>query len=342
MSKNLQEKLFELKKRNAVITGLGSYAPERIIPNSYFNEILGEDVDTWLRENLSIRERRWCKENESTSDLCVKAAKIALQNANLQPEQINLIIVATDTPDYISPSTASVVQYKLGAVNAGTFDINTACAGFVTALDVASKFIISDDRYKNILVIGAYAMSKYLDTSDKKKVTLFADGAGAVVLSAKENTNRGILYSELISEGQYHDWMGIYAGGTYKPITEEVIKNRDHYLKFVKKFPKEINPQKWTKMIKNICEYFNITPNEIDFYLFTQININSIKETLEQLSVSFEKTHTIMDRYAYTGSACIPMALYEAYQQNKIKKNDLIVFVGSGGGLAFASAMFRF
>lgn len=333
--------LFEIKKRNAVIKGIGSYAPERVLTNKFFNDLLGEDVDTWLRENLTIKERRWCDQDQSTADLCVEAAKNALSDGSLSADDIDLLIVATDTPEYISPSTASVVQYRLNALNAGTFDVNTACAGFVTALNIGSKFIIADEKYKNVLVIGAYAMSKYLDLTDKKTVTLFADGAGAVVLSAEEFTNRGYLTSELISQGQYHDWMGIYAGGTYQPVNEEVLKRKDHLLKFVKKFPKEINPTTWTKMVQNICSEFGISPNEIDHFFFTQININSIRETMENLNVPFERAHTIMDKYAYTGSACIPMAFDDAYKKGKIKKNQLAVFVGSGGGLAFASALFR-
>lgn len=335
------EKLFEIRNRNAVIKGIGSYAPEKVLSNKYFNDLLGEDVDTWLQENLTIKERRWCDENQSTADLCVEAAKNALNDAEISAEEIDLIIVATDTPEYISPSTSSVVQYRLGARKAGTFDINTACAGFVTALNVGSKFIIADERYNNILVIGAYAMSKYLDLRDKKTVTLFADGSGAVVLSSEKFTNRGFLFSEMITQGEYHDWMGIYAGGTHQPITEEVIKKKDHLLKFVKKFPKEINPTTWTKMIQNICREFEINPIDIDHFFFTQININSIKETLDNLGVPFDRTHTIMDRFAYTGSACIPMAFDDAYKKNKLQKNQLAVFVGSGGGLAFASALFR-
>jgi len=327
--------------RNAYIKSTGSYAPERIITNKYFNELLGEDVDTWLIENLNIRERRWCGENESTSTLCVEAAKQALANANLIADELDLIIISTDTPEYISPSTASVVQYKLGAKNAGTFDINTACAGFVTALDIASKYIRSDERYKNILVIGAYAMSKYLDMTDKKTVTLFADGAGAVIVSATENSDRGFLASELYTEGQYHDWMGIYAGGTYQPVTNEVISKKDHLLKFAKKFPKEINPITWTRMITDLTQRLNVTPQDVNNYFFTQLNINSINETLDNLKVPHERAHTIMEYFGYTGSACIPMALDDANKKGKLKEGNLIVFMGSGGGLAFASAIFR-
>lgn len=334
--------IFDIKKRNALITGIGSYAPSRVLTNKFFNDLLKEDVDAWLQQNLRIKERRWCNVNESTADLCIEAAKRALDDAKLNPDQIDLIIVATDTPEYISPSTASVVQYRLGASKAGTFDINTACAGFVTALNTASKFIQADDSYNHILVIGAYAMSKYLDLTDKKTVTLFADGAGAVVLSAKVNTNRGFLFGELISQGQYHDWMGIYAGGTRKPFSDDVLRNKDHLLKFVKKFPKEINSVTWTKMIQKICTVFNIAPQYINHFFFTQININSIIETMNNINVTPDRAHTIMDRFAYTGSACIPMALDDADRKGKLSQNDLIVFIGSGGGLAFASALFRF
>ncbi|MDP1994489.1 MAG: ketoacyl-ACP synthase III, partial [Ignavibacteria bacterium] len=145
--------------RNSSIVGSGSYVPERMIPNSFFNELLGEDVDTWLRENLTIRERRWCEENQSTADLAVNAALKALESARISADQIDLLIVATDTPEYISPSTASVVQFRIGAKKAGTFDINTACAGFVTAIDTAGKYNQADDKYHYVMVIGAYAMS---------------------------------------------------------------------------------------------------------------------------------------------------------------------------------------
>jgi 3-oxoacyl-[acyl-carrier-protein] synthase-3 len=330
------------RNRNAVIKGTGSFAPDRVLPNQYFNDLLGEDVDTWLQENLTIRERRWCREDESTADLCVAAAERALQAARIPPEQLDMLIVATDTPEYISPSTASVVQYRLGATNAGTFDLNAACAGFVTALDVSGKYIIADSRYRHILVIGAYAMTKYLDKNDKKTVTLFADGAGAMVLAAEESSGRGFLTGHLHTEGQYHDWMGIYAGGTHLPVSREVVDRKDHLLKFVRKFPQELNPQTWRSMILAMAEQLHIHPREVNHYFFTQININSIYETLDILEVPRDRAHTIMDRYAYTGSACIPMALDEVIRGGKISHGDLIFFIGSGGGLAFASAAFRY
>tara|TARA_Y100001972_G_scaffold93708_1_gene114940 strand:- start:650 stop:1636 length:987 start_codon:yes stop_codon:yes gene_type:complete len=327
--------------RRAAITGIGAYAPEQEIPNSYFNELLGEDVDTWLRENVNIYTRRWCAGDESVADLCEQAASQALVDAGINPEDIDLIIVSTDTPEYISPSTASVLQDRLGLKNAGTFDLNTACAGFVTAMDVASKYIVADDRYQHVLVIGGYAMSKYLNKEDKKTVTLFADGAGAVVMSATTD-DRGLLASDLKTEGQYSGWMGIYGGATHMPITEKVLANHDHQLKFVHKFPKELNPKMWTEMALSICERIAVKPEEVDHYFITQLNFNSINETMDNLGVDRGKAHMVMDKYGYTGSACIPMALHDAYKKGKLKKGDLMIFIGSGGGLAFAAAAVRF
>ncbi|MDA3942434.1 MAG: ketoacyl-ACP synthase III [Bacteroidetes bacterium] len=328
--------------RNAYIKSTGMYVPERIVPNSYFDELLGEDVSSWLAENVQIYERRWCSENESTADLCIEAAKNALQNASLKASNIDLLIIATDTPEYISPSTASKVQYLLGMTHAGSFDVNTACAGFVTALDMATKYIKADQQYQNVMVIGAYAMSKYLNMTDKKTVTLFADAAGAVILSATESENQGFLASELITKGEYYSHMGIYAGGTYQPITEEVVAQKDHLLKFVTKFPKTLNPEMWSMMAANLNVKLGISADQVDHYLLTQININSIFETMDRLGVSRDKAPTVMHHYGYTGSACIPLALHESITKGKVKRGDLMYFIGSGGGLAFASAAFRY
>lgn len=328
--------------RKAIIKSTGAYAPEKIVPNSYFNDILKEDVDTWLRERVNIYERRWCAEDESVIDLCEKASLQAMQRADIQPEDIDLIIVATDTPEYISPSTAAVLQFKLNAQNAGTFDLNTACAGFVTALDVAAKYIMVDEKYNNILVVGGYAMSKHLDITDKKTVTLFADGAGAVILTGEEGTDSGFIGSELKTRGEYNGWMGIYSGGTHSPVDADVLSRNDHKLKFVHRFPRELNPEMWTEMTLKMCKRFDIDPQEIDQYLVTQLNINSIHDTMDRLGVSHDKAHKIMKYYGYTGSACIPMALDDAIEKGKIKRGDLLFLIGSGGGLAFACAALRY
>ncbi|MEZ4942705.1 MAG: ketoacyl-ACP synthase III [Saprospiraceae bacterium] len=328
--------------RNAVIASVSAYAPEQRISNQYFNELLGEDVDTWLRENVQIFERRWCGPDESTADLCEQAARLALERAGINAEALDLIVLATDTPEYVSPSTAAVLQHRIGAHRAGTFDVNTACAGFVTALDIGAKYIRADENYRHILVLGGYAMSKYLNLEDKKTVTLFADGAGAVVLRAEnEDDHRGYLASELRSKGEYNSWMGIYGGGTKQPASPELLSRHGHQLQFVRKFPPELNPETWADMAQTLCRRIGVAPGDVQHFFITQININSIRETLDRLGVPHDRATTIMHSYGYTGSACIPMALNEAWEQGRVRAGDLCFFIGSGGGLAFASAAFR-
>jgi 3-oxoacyl-[acyl-carrier-protein] synthase-3 len=328
--------------RNAIIHSSGTYVPERVIPNSYFNELLGEDVDSWLRENVEIYERRWCTADQSTADLVIEAATKAMESGDIKPEEIDLLIISTDTPEYISPSTASKVQYKMGMVNAGTFDINTACAGFVTALDMGAKYIRSDDQYNTVMVVGAYAMSKYLNPENKNTVTLFADGAGAFILKVEENSDRGFLASELITKGEYYDYMGIYGGGTNQPVTEELLAEKGQLLQFIKKFPKTLNPEMWSMMSLNLCKRLNLSPDDVDHFFLTQININSIRQTMDILEQPHDKAQTSMHNYGYTGSACIPLAFQDRLDAGKVRRGDLIFFIGSGGGLAFASAAFRY
>lgn len=325
--------------RNARIAGTGAAVPDRIVPNSYFNEILQEDVDTWLRENVQIYERRWLAENESVADLCEKAALQALERAGVLAKELDLIIIATDTPEFISPSTAAVIQHRLGAEKAGSFDVNTACAGFVSAMDTAFKYIQADPQYQHILVIGAYAMSKYLNLKDKKTVTLFADGAGAVVLSATEGAGVGQIASMQMTEGQYNQWMGIYAGASHTPISPEVVAKGEHKLQFVKKFPKELNPIMWSSMAREMAESAGREVEEVKMFFMTQINIHGIYEMLDKLGLPHERAIYIMHKYGYTGSAAIPMALNKAVEDNLIQRGDLITLIGSGGGLAFAGSM---
>lgn len=328
--------------RNAIIHSIGAYVPEKVVPNSYFDTLLGENVSDWLVQNVHIYERRWAEENQSVADLAAAAVKRALEDGNVSPSEVDLLIISTDTPEFISPSTASKVQHMLGLDKAGTFDINTACAGFVTALDTGTKYIRSDENYNTVVVVGAYAMSKYLNLADKKTVTLFADGAGAVVLKASEEPGRGYLASQQITKGEYFSHMGIYAGGTRHPLSQDVLDQKDHLLKFVHKFPKELNPEMWTMMALTLAGRIGVKASEVDHYLLTQININSIWETMDRLGVPREKAPTVMHQYGYTGSACIPLALNEIYQKGTLKRGDLLFFIGSGGGLAFASAAFRY
>lgn len=329
----------------ATIAGTGLYAPEKVIANDYFDKMYNRDMTKFLVEQRNIFTRHFMSENQATSDLIVPAAEEAMKNAGVKPEDINLLIVSTDTPDYISPSTAAVVAHKMGLTKAGTFDINTACAGFATATDIASKYIMADERYDNILVVGAYGMTKFFDWSDYKVTSVFADGAGAAVIqrapAAKDGQEYGILASQLYTDGQYHDYMGIYAGGTFCPVTEEVMKERKHQLQFVKRIPPETNGIHWPRLTHTILDRINAKVDDVKHFFFTQININSIVETMDKLGAPQSKAHNIMDRYGYTGSACIPMAMADAARAHKLKKGDLVMVLGSGGGMSMAAMAMR-
>jgi 3-oxoacyl-[acyl-carrier-protein] synthase-3 len=229
------------------------------------------------------------------------------------------------------------VQHRLRATRAGAFDINSACAGFVTALDMAAKYIAADAQYRNILVVGAYAMTKWLNYDDYKIATLFADGAGAVVVQASEDAHEGVQCATLFADGQYHDYMGVYAGGSRTPVTHEVLEKKGHLLDFAKKIPIETNGTHWPRLTHILLDRMHQTPADIDHFFLTQINIGSIHEALDKLGLPHSKSHNIMDRYGYTGSACIPMALADAAHQHKLKKGDLVFMLGSGGGLSMAA-----
>jgi 3-oxoacyl-[acyl-carrier-protein] synthase-3 len=327
--------------QRATIVGTGLYAPERVVGNDFFDRKYARDMDTFLREKRNIFTRHFMHEDQATSDLIVPAAHEALKNARLSVSDIDLIIVSTDTPDYISPSTAAVVQYKLGATKAGTFDINSACAGFATATDIASKYIAADNRYENILVVGAYGMSKYFDWSDYKVTSVFADGAGAAIVQRATNKDYGVLASQLYTDGQYHDYMGIYGGGTKNPITTQVLKERQHLLQFVKRIPPETNGAHWPNLTRILLDRVNARAADVKHFFFTQINFLSIVEAMEKLGAPLEKAHTIMDRFGYTGSACIPMAIADAANKHKLKKDDLVMVLGSGGGMSMTALALR-
>ena len=327
--------------RNAVITGTGSYVPERVVTNAELSAALGEDVDDFVRNTLGIAERRWCADGESTADLAEQAARRAMDDAGIGAGDIDLLIVSTDTPEYVSPATASVLHGRFGMrTDAGTFDVNSACAGFTTALDVAWKYLRADERYQRVLVVAVYAMSKFLDRADKKTVTIFADGAGAVVLQASEEA--GILASELAADGSLSDGMGVFAGGTAEPIDRDVlesgVRNR---LRFVKKYPREVNEEGWPRIVRSVLDRVGQKVEDVDLWLWTQVNRSTIVEVMERLGEPMEKAHTVMGKWGYTGSACLPMALDDAARAGRLHPGDLVMLTGSGAGLSMGCVALR-
>jgi 3-oxoacyl-[acyl-carrier-protein] synthase III len=329
--------------RNGKIVGTGVAVPDKVLTNADLSRMLGEDIDEFVSQNLGICERRVLADDESAADIAARAAENALKDAGISAEELDLIIVATDTPEYISPSTSVVVQNRIGAKNAGTFDTNAACAGFVTAFDAALKYIIADRNYKNVLVIGVYAMTKFLDWTEKKTATIFADGAGAVVLQATENETIGWLASKLEARGEYHDFLGIFAGGAKYPITaEELESGYRNRVRFAKRTPPEINFEGWQQIVREVLERARLTLDNVNLFLWTQVNLSTIKAVMVAMNLPMSRTHTIMEKWGYTGSACIPMVLDDAIRAGKLKRGDIVVFCASGGGVNMAAMVFRY
>ena len=327
--------------RHATITGTGIALPARVVTNAELAAQLGEEIQPFVSGTLGIDERRWCAPDESTADLAVTAARRALEAAGHPPESVDLLIVATDTPEYVSPATASVVHGRLGlSTHAGTFDLNAGCAGFVTALDVAWKYLAADPRYTRILVVGVYAMSRYLDPRDKKTVTIFADGAGAALVEATGAP--GILASELFADGRFCDGMGIFAGGTRTPITAEVLAAGDrNRLRFVQKYPASVNEEGWPRIVRAVLARAGATPDDVDLWLWTQVNRSTIVTVMGTLGQPMARAHTVMHKWGYTGSACLPMALHDAVEAGRLRDGALVVLTGSGAGLAMGTVALR-
>jgi len=324
----------------ATIAGIGHYVPAECVTNAELERRLGTPIHDWLVANVGIERRHVMAAGETTSDLALAAGREALERAGLSARELDLVIVATDTPDQTSPATASVLQHKLGATAAAAYDVNAACAGWVTALDLASKTIAADDAYRHILVVGAYAMTRYIDWTDKRTATLFADGAGAVVLRAEDRP--GVIGAKLEAAGEYHDALGIYTGGATHPATlAQVQADGAPRVQFVRKFPATFNTERWPVLVRALLARHGFTPADVALYVFTQLNLRTIEATMAALDQPLDRTHWTMDKWGYTGSACIPMTLYDAAAQGKLRPGDHVVLCASGGGLALAAALVR-
>ncbi|AUN15392.1 3-oxoacyl-ACP synthase [[Clostridium] sordellii] len=321
----------------AGIVGVGSYVPKNIISNFDLEKIM-DTSDEWIKTRTGIRERRIVDENEATSDLATKAALNAIKDANLTPEDIDLIIVATITPDMIFPSTACLVQANIKATKAACFDLEAACSGFIYGITVAKQFIESD-TYKHVLVIGAEALSRILDYEDRSTAILFGDGAGAVVMGPV--SEGGVLSTSLGSDGNGKDYLNIPAGGSKTPASEDSIKNRLHFIKMagndVFKFAVRIMQDASVECIESA----NLEIQDIDYLIPHQANIRIIEASAKRLKLSMDKVYVNLDKYGNMSAASIPVALDEAYREGKIKKGDNIVLVGFGGGLTWGASVVR-
>ena len=333
-------------ERHATIVGTGMYLPEIEVSNAHlaehFEKVMpGAGMGTVVGKfeaATGIRRRWYAPRDWATSDLAVRAGRQALDAAGLDPRDIDLIILGTDSPDYITPATSVVVQHKLGAHNAGTYDVGCACASFPTAIAAAAGQLVTNTWMKYVLVIGAYMMSKLAADDDVTRF-YYGDGAGAAVMAL--DSKPGFLTASYNADGSYHRNWGIYSGGTFEPATCESVQAGRTQVRFIDKYPPDVNHEGWPKVVRHLAARGGFQPDDIDMAIFTQVRLASIKVVMEDLGLPLEKTHWIMEDWGYTGSACVPMALDDAVRKGRIHSGDLVVLVGSGVGYNQAGAALR-
>jgi 3-oxoacyl-[acyl-carrier-protein] synthase-3 len=327
--------------RSCAIVSTGCYVPPNEVPNEVLRARFAQRhpnaVDK-LEARTGIKTRWYANPDQNTSDLVVEASREALERARLRPEDVDLILVGTDSPDYMTPATSAVAQQKLGAVNAGTFDVGCACASFPTALATAAGLIATHGALKNVLVVGAYLMERLADPMDPM-IFFYGDGAGAAVVQASDSP--GFVGAAFQADGNYARSWGIYAGGTAEPASAEAIAAGRTQVRMVDAYPPSINEEGWPRLVRRLAQEQSFAVEDIDMTIFTQVRDTTIRAVMGSLALPMEKTHMVMGKWGYTGSACIPMALHDAAQQGLLSEGALLVMVGSGVGYNQAAAAIR-
>ncbi|MEG2599475.1 MAG: beta-ketoacyl-ACP synthase III [Muribaculaceae bacterium] len=324
--------------RNVKIIGTGSYVPEMVYTNEYLETILPTNAQ-WIYENVGIKERHIASEEQSTSDLAVAAGKKAIEDAELTAKDIDLIIVATSTPDRKAPSTAVFVQHKLNAVNAAAFDITAVCSGFLFGMSVASQYI-ANGVYNHVLVIGADTFSKITDWS-KRDAIFFGDGAGAAVVSSS-NVTEGFLAYRLYTDTSY-DMLGftIPGGGSEIPLTNENINENTQYFQMNGKAVFSSATQALPKAINQVLEDTGLSITDIDIMIPHQPSIRILQKTAEIIGLPFEKVMHNMEYYANTSAGTIPILLDECKRTHKLKKGNIVLFAAVGSGWTYGAAIIK-
>jgi 3-oxoacyl-[acyl-carrier-protein] synthase-3 len=326
------------KKLNSKITGTGSFAPARVLTNCDLERMV-ETSDEWITTRTGIKERRIAEDGTGPSDLSLEASKIALNEAKLEPHQIDLILLGTVTPDYLLPSTACVLQNKLGAKNAAVLDIVAACSGFIYGLSIASAFI-AIAQYKNVLVIGVETLSKIVNWEDRNTCVLFGDGAGAAVVSATTE-DKGILGTFLSGDGSLADLLHIPVGGAKVPLTKEKFDLKQHYISMRGNEVFKSAVRAMENSAKRIIQEVGLSSEEIDLLIPHQANIRIIEALAKRLKVPMEKVYVNIDRYGNTSAASVPIALDEARKRGRIKEGSKTVLVAFGAGFTWGSAVIK-
>jgi 3-oxoacyl-[acyl-carrier-protein] synthase-3 len=335
----MEDNPVETRFRSVGIVGTGFYVPEKILTNSDLEKML-DTTDEWIRTRTGIKERRIADDNEATSDLAIKAARKALEDAKISNKKVDLIVVATLSPDYAFPSTACLVQNKLGIKDAWAFDIEAACSGFIYALSVAEA-IIKSGTCNTALVIGAEIFSRILDWKDRNTCVLMGDGAGAVVLREVEN-GKGILHTYLGADGSGADLMKQPAGGSRLPANEETVRQGLHYFKMQGNEVFKLAVRMMSDSAMTALKKAGLSNKDIDLIIPHQANIRILSAMARRLSLPMEKVMVNIDKYGNTTSASIPIALDEALKQGRIKEGDIVVLVAFGAGLTWGASVIRY
>ncbi|AEA34177.1 beta-ketoacyl-ACP synthase III [Hippea maritima] len=324
---------------NAKIISTGAYLPKKILTNFDLEKMV-DTSDEWITQRTGIKIRHIVEDGESTSDLAYKAALDALKGSDLSPSDIELIVVATVTPDQPLPATALFVQEKLGAYNAFGFDINAACSGFMYALSVANAYIKAG-MVKNALVIGSEVLSKIVDWTDRTTCVLFGDGAACVLLEAVEDENKGIISMVMHSDGRYTDLMRVPAPGSAKPCSEEVIEGREIYIKMKGNETFKMAVRSIASVSKEALDLVNMDFNDVDLMVSHQANKRIIESVAKRAGIDEDRVIVTIDKHANTSAASIPLALDWAYKSGRIKEGDVILLNSFGASLTWAAGVVR-
>src|SRR3954464_15566635 len=322
--------------KNAVITGWGMYAPSRVVTNDDLAKFVDTN-DEWISSRTGIKERRFASEGETTSSMSVRAARIALERAKLRPQDVQLVIVGTCSPDYIFPATACMVQSELGANRAGAFDVEAACTSFVTALGVA-RGMISSGTVQNALVIGAETLSRFLNFKDRTTCVLFGDGAGAVVVEAS-NASVGIESVVLHSEGSKGELLMVKAGGARVPATKDTLEMGQHFITMAGGEVFKLAVKSMADAAEEAIAEAGLTLDDIDILIPHQANIRIIDGVAKRLHFPPEKVFVNIQRYGNTSAASIPIALCEAESTGRLRKGDKVLLVAFGGGFTWGASV---
>lgn len=324
----------------AVVLGTGSELPSKVLTNSELEKIV-DTSDEWITSRTGIKERRILEEGKGNADIAYQASLRALQDAGLEAKDLDAIIVGTATPDYIFPSSACVLEDMLGARKVFSFDVNAACSGFLNALAVADSFIRTG-KIRHALVVGSDVLSRLLNWQDRGTCILFGDGAGAVVLGASNDGNRGVLSTRLRTDGSYVKTLYVPAGGSRKPASPETVRNNEHTITMNGKEVFKVAVRSMEEISRQALDEAGISVEQVSLVIPHQANLRIITAFAERLGVPMSKVVVNLDKYGNTSAASVPVALDEARRQGRIRPDDVVLLNAFGAGFAWGAAVVRF